>query len=99
MRPSFLSPPTPNLGSVSERSEPRATPGSAAERSEGGGSVEREVERTWRPDWPCPVPRVLGGLRRGPGDPTYLTDAHRTVWKTFRTPEGPTTLAIRPLDA
>jgi 3-methyladenine DNA glycosylase/8-oxoguanine DNA glycosylase len=58
-----------------------------------------ERERTWRPDWPCPVPRVLGGLRRGPGDPTYLTDARRTIWKTFRTPEGPTTLAIRPLDA
>ena len=46
------------------------------------------MERTWRPDWPCPVPRVLGGLRRGAGDPTYLTDAHRTVWKTFGTPEG-----------
>jgi 3-methyladenine DNA glycosylase/8-oxoguanine DNA glycosylase len=42
---------------------------------------------------------VLGGLRRGPADPTYLTDAHRTIWKTFRTPQGPTTLAVRPLDA
>jgi 3-methyladenine DNA glycosylase/8-oxoguanine DNA glycosylase len=61
--------------------------------------TEREVERTWRPDWPCPVPRVLGGLRRGGGDPTYLVDAHRTIWKTFRTPAGPTTLAVRPLDA
>jgi 3-methyladenine DNA glycosylase/8-oxoguanine DNA glycosylase len=57
------------------------------------------VERTWRPAWPCPVPRVLGGLRRGTGDPTYLTDDHHTTWKTFRTPEGPTTLAVRPLDA
>ncbi len=57
------------------------------------------MERTWRPAWPCPVPRVLGGLRRGPGDPTYLTDAHGTVWKTFRTPQGPTTLAVRPLAA
>ena len=58
-----------------------------------------ERERVWRPDWPCPVPRVLGGLRRGPGDPTYTTDAHRTLWKTFRTPAGPATVAIRPLDA
>ncbi len=57
------------------------------------------MERTWRPDWPCPVPRVLGGLRRGAGDPTYLTDARHTVWKTFRTPDGPATLAVRPLDS
>ena len=57
------------------------------------------MERVWRPAWPCPVPRVLGGLRRGAGDPTYLTDAHHTVWKTFGTPEGAATLAVRPLDA
>ena len=61
--------------------------------------LEPSQDRVWRPDWPCPVPLVLGSLRRGRGDPTYRTDAARTVWKTFRTPEGPTTLAVRPLDA
>jgi 3-methyladenine DNA glycosylase/8-oxoguanine DNA glycosylase len=44
------------------------------------------------------VPLVLGSLRRGSGDPTYRVDAARTVWKTFRTPEGATTLAVRPMD-
>lgn len=57
------------------------------------------VERVWRPGWACPVPRVLATLRRGAGDPSYRVDAAGTVWKTFRTPEGATTLAVRPLDA
>jgi 3-methyladenine DNA glycosylase/8-oxoguanine DNA glycosylase len=59
---------------------------------------EPSLDRVWRPDWPCPVPLVLGSLRRGRGDPTFRTDAARTIWKTFLTPEGPTTLAVRPLD-
>jgi 3-methyladenine DNA glycosylase/8-oxoguanine DNA glycosylase len=37
-------------------------------------------------------------LRRGAGDPTYLRDPDGTVWKGWRTPEGLTTLAVRPLD-
>jgi 3-methyladenine DNA glycosylase/8-oxoguanine DNA glycosylase len=44
------------------------------------------------------VPLVLATLRRGRGDPTYRVDAARTTWKSFRTPDGPTTLAVRPLD-
>jgi endonuclease III len=56
------------------------------------------LERTWRPSWPCPVPQVLGSLRRGAGDPTYLRDPDGTVWKGWRTPEGLVTLAVRPLD-
>ena len=53
------------------------------------------LERTWRPGWPCPVRQVLGSLRRGPGDPTYVTDADGTLWKGWRTPEGPVTLSLR----
>lgn len=44
------------------------------------------------------MPLVLAPLRRGGGDPAYRRDAAGTVWKTFRTPEGPTTLGVRPLD-
>lgn len=53
------------------------------------------LERAWRPTWPCPVPRILGSLRRGPGDPTYATDADGTIWKGWRTPEGLVTLSVR----
>ena len=59
---------------------------------------ESPLDRTWRPEWPCPVPLVLGTLRRGRGDPSYHRDAAGTTWKSFRTPAGPTTLAVRPLD-
>ncbi|MDX6324936.1 MAG: hypothetical protein QOK15_1290 [Nocardioidaceae bacterium] len=57
------------------------------------------LERSWRPSWPCPVPSVLGALRRGPGDPTYVVDPDRTVWTCWRTPDGPVTLSVRPLRA
>ena len=55
------------------------------------------LERTWRPAWPCPVQGILGSLRRGPGDPTYVRDPDGTMWKGWRTPEGLVTLAVRPL--
>ncbi len=55
------------------------------------------MERTWRPGWPCPVSSILFSLRRGAGDPTFVVDADRTVWKGWRTPEGLATLAIRPV--
>ena len=45
------------------------------------------------------MPQVLGSLRRGAGDPTYVVDPDRTTWKGWRTPEGLVTLAIRPLSA
>lgn len=60
--------------------------------------ADPSLDRVWRPDWPCPVPLVLGTLRRGRGDPSYRRDAAGTTWKSFRTPQGPTTLAVRPLD-
>jgi 3-methyladenine DNA glycosylase/8-oxoguanine DNA glycosylase len=56
------------------------------------------LERTWRPSWPCPVRQVLGSLRRGPGDPTYLSDADGTIWKGWRTPQGLATLSLRSRD-
>ena len=42
--------------------------------------------------------RVLGSVRRGPGDPTYVTDPDGTIWKGWRTPDGPVTLRIRRRD-
>jgi len=58
----------------------------------------RSLERVWRPDWPCPVPRILGTFRHGGGDPTYRVDADHTIWRALRTPAGPATVATRPMD-
>ncbi|CUR60161.1 conserved hypothetical protein [metagenome] len=54
-----------------------------------------EKARLWRPDWPCPVGRILTVVRRGGGDPTYriVGDTH---WRGVRTPEGIATLMVRP---
>ncbi len=59
---------------------------------------EPDRTRVWIPAWPCPVHAVLGPLRRGPGDPTYVVDPDATVWKGWRTPHGLVTLSIRPLN-
>jgi len=53
------------------------------------------MERTWRPDWPCPVGQVLRQHRRGGGDPTYRIDAGGGHWRGIRTPTGPATLHVR----
>jgi hypothetical protein len=55
-------------------------------------------ERTWRPDWPCPVATILSPLRRGAGDPTHLREPSGAVWRASRTPDGPVTLRISSLD-
>ncbi|HET6937058.1 MAG TPA: DNA-3-methyladenine glycosylase 2 family protein [Nocardioides sp.] len=55
--------------------------------------------RVWRPDWPCPVVSVLHQQRHGGADPTFRVDPHGRVWRGIRTPEGPATLAVEPLDA
>jgi len=55
--------------------------------------------RVWRPDWPCPVASVLHQQRHGGGDPTFRADPHGRVWRGIRTPEGPATLAVEPLDS
>ena len=51
--------------------------------------------RVWRPDWACPVGRVLRIHRRGAGDPTYRIDGAGRHWRGLRTPEGPATLMVR----
>lgn len=55
--------------------------------------------RTWRPDWPCPVGAVLGVHRRGAGDPTYRILPDGSHARAIRTPTGPATLQVQPLDA
>lgn len=41
--------------------------------------------------------RTLAVLRRGVGDPTYVTDAAGAIWRGVRTPEGPGTLRLTAL--
>ena len=53
--------------------------------------------REWRPSWPCPVGQVWGHWRKGAGDPTYRIE-HGRHWRGIRTPIGPATLAVTPLD-
>jgi 3-methyladenine DNA glycosylase/8-oxoguanine DNA glycosylase len=43
------------------------------------------------------VRSILVSLRRGAGDPTLVIDPDGTVWKGWRTPAGPVTLAVRPM--
>ncbi|MBV9830924.1 MAG: DNA-3-methyladenine glycosylase 2 family protein, partial [Marmoricola sp.] len=61
--------------------------------------VPSPLVREWRPDWPCPVGLVLFTHRRGAGDPTYRRAADGSVWRGIRSPEGPATLHVEPLDA
>lgn len=54
--------------------------------------------RRWAPGYPVEPQLVLGGLRRGGGDPAYRFDAvTRTVWRATRTPDGPVTLRVTPV--
>ncbi|HEX3931229.1 MAG TPA: DNA-3-methyladenine glycosylase 2 family protein [Nocardioides sp.] len=57
------------------------------------------LRRGWRPDWPVSLLGLLGGLRRGPGDPTFRLDGDQ-VWRGIRAPSGPATLRleVRPAD-
>jgi 3-methyladenine DNA glycosylase/8-oxoguanine DNA glycosylase len=41
------------------------------------------------------VAAILSVARRGPGDPTYRTEADGTTWRGIRTPEGISTLRLR----
>ncbi|MGC4942348.1 DNA-3-methyladenine glycosylase family protein [Kribbella sp. DT2] len=55
------------------------------------------VVRRWRPGRPVDPHQVIGGLRKGPGDPAYVLDpGRRTVWRATRTPEGPVQLRLTP---
>jgi 3-methyladenine DNA glycosylase/8-oxoguanine DNA glycosylase len=51
--------------------------------------------RVWRPDWPCPVGRILRQQRHGGGDPTYRLEGDQH-WRGIRTPDGPATLMVEP---
>lgn len=53
--------------------------------------------REWDAARSVPARLILGGLRRGSGDPTYA-DRAGTIWRAMRTPAGPATLAV-PADA
>jgi 3-methyladenine DNA glycosylase/8-oxoguanine DNA glycosylase len=53
------------------------------------------LTRTWRPEWPCPVPAVLGVHRRGAGDPTYRVHPDGSVARGMRTPAGTASLVVR----
>ncbi len=54
--------------------------------------------REWRPDWPCPVATILATHRRGGGDPTFRRTPDGATWRGIRSPEGPATLRVEPLD-
>lgn len=48
----------------------------------------------WQPSHSVPARRVLGGLRRGTGDPTHRVAADGALWRTALTPNGPATLRL-----
>lgn len=54
--------------------------------------------RAWRPAWPCPVAEIWAQWRKGAGDPTYRLEAGRH-WRGIRTPIGPATISVLPLDS
>jgi 3-methyladenine DNA glycosylase/8-oxoguanine DNA glycosylase len=72
--------------------------------SEGGvsavGALRQTVAvtdlqvRIWTPGRPLDVLPVIGGLRRGQGDPTFRRDPDGTIWRGIRTPQGPSTLRL-----
>lgn len=51
-------------------------------------------ETTYRPSHPLDLRRTVGMLRRGGTDPTMLFDGP-VIWRAVRTPQGPSTLALR----
>jgi 3-methyladenine DNA glycosylase/8-oxoguanine DNA glycosylase len=52
--------------------------------------------RLWTPGWSLDVFAVLGALRLGRGDPTFQRDSDGTIWRGIRTPQGASTLRLRP---
>jgi len=53
------------------------------------------MRSTYRPSRPLDLIGTLDPLRRGAGDPCHQLAADGTVWRTFHTPHGPGTLALR----
>jgi 3-methyladenine DNA glycosylase/8-oxoguanine DNA glycosylase len=60
--------------------------------------VTEPISRTWKPDWPCPVGSILAVHRRGAGDPTYRVLPDGSHVRGLRTPIGPATLQVFPID-
>jgi len=54
--------------------------------------------RLWVPGRPLDVQAIIGGLRRGGGDPTFRRDPDGTIWRGIRTPQGAATLRLGPVD-
>ncbi len=54
----------------------------------------RALERVWKPPWPVDVAATLGVHRRGRNDPAHRIMPDGSVWRTCRTPDGPTTLRV-----
>ncbi|MFI5713544.1 DNA-3-methyladenine glycosylase family protein [Kribbella sp. NPDC051620] len=55
------------------------------------------VVRRWRAGRVVDPHVVIGGLRKGPGDPAYVFEAgRRTVWRATRTPEGAVLIRLTP---
>jgi 3-methyladenine DNA glycosylase/8-oxoguanine DNA glycosylase len=48
----------------------------------------------WRPRHPTDLRQTLGSLRRGPGDPAFLSDGAGAIWRATRTAEGVATLRL-----
>lgn len=61
--------------------------------------VTAPISRSWKPAWPCPVGSVLGVHRRGAGDPTYRVLPDGSHARAMRTPVGPATIQVFPLDS
>ncbi|MER5648596.1 DNA-3-methyladenine glycosylase 2 family protein [Streptosporangium sp. NPDC002524] len=54
--------------------------------------------REWCPPWPVDLTLALDPHRRGTGDPTLRPAPGGAFWRTSRTPDGPGTLRVAPLD-
>jgi 3-methyladenine DNA glycosylase/8-oxoguanine DNA glycosylase len=57
--------------------------------------VTAAAEAAIRLEVPLDLPRTLGPMLRGSGDPTMRMDGDGTVWRAIRTPCGPATLRLR----
>ena len=68
----------------------------------GGRTLGQTVPVTdsqvlWTSGRPLDVLAIIGGLRRGGGDPTFRRDPGGTIWRGIRTPQGTSTVCLRPV--
>lgn len=55
--------------------------------------TDRQI-RHWIPGWPLDLLAIVGGLRRGRGDPTFRLGPDGTIWRGIRTSQGAATLRL-----